>query len=389
MMQDPRREHPGKKKNYGRSSLYEFLADRLVYRSLVPADPGLPGLAELRPGLSLPEGRIPRKSELDYARVVTQILGAAQEQRGVNKPLERLLFVGDTRLLDGTAFSNLCLAGNWPGLAFIGSEDQGPVSVKVAPVEGAGSLYLSNRWQALADFADYAVQHSFLVDEATAVIVDIDKTALGARGRNGHVIDAARIQAVQETVAGLLGESFSLEAFRCAYDRLNQPEFHPFSEDNQDYLAYICLMLGSGMFALEDVISGVREKRLQSFNQFIDQVEARRDELPGRLASIHADIYMHVQKGDPTPFKSFRRNEYLTTIHRFGFLPDDTTVENLLDQEIVITREVKAAALSWQKQGGLLFGLSDKPDEAATPAPELAARGYLPIHRKETHVVGE
>ncbi|MGE5221735.1 MAG: hypothetical protein ACM3PY_04815, partial [Omnitrophica WOR_2 bacterium] len=304
----------GRKKNYGRSSLHEFLADRVLYRNLEPADPSLPGLAGLRPGLSLPEGRIPRKSEVDYARVVIQILYAAQERRGVRQPLRRLLFVGDTRLLDGTAFSNLCLAGNWPGLGFIGSEDQHPASVQISVVEGGGSLYLANRWAALPGFDAYAGQHGFPVDEATAVVIDIDKTALGARGRNGHVIDAARVQAVQETVSGLLGEAFDLETFRCAYDRLNQPEFHPFTGDNQDYLAYCCLILGSGMFVLEDVVTDVREKRLLTFSQLIDQVEARREELPVRLREIHAEIYRNVKKGDPTPFKSFRRNEYLATI---------------------------------------------------------------------------
>ncbi len=389
MMHSPEQHVDSQKRNYGRFSLFEFLGDRVVYRNLQPADPNLAGLADLRPGLDLPEGKIPRKSEPDYARVVFQIMAAAQELRGVRKPLERLLFVGDTRLLDGTAFTNLCLAGDLPGLAFIGAEDRKLASVQITPVEGGGSLFLANRWQALANFARYAVQHGFPVDDAAAVVVDIDKTALGARGRNGHVIDAARIQAVQETVAGLLGDAFQLESFRCAYDRLNQPEFHPFTGDNQDYLAYICLMLEAGMFALEDVVTGVHENRLLSFDQFIHQVEGRRKELPERLRAIHADIYQNVLKGDPTPFKPFRRNEYLATIRRFGFLPDESPVEELLDREIVITREVQAAALEWREQGALVFGLSDKPDEAATPMPEQAARGYVPIHRMQTHVVGE
>jgi hypothetical protein len=220
------------------------------------------------------------------------------------------------------------------------------------------------------------------------VIVDIDKTALGARGRNGHVIDAARVQAVYSTVAGLLAAAFDPQAFRTAYDLLNQPEFHGFTADNQDYLAYTCLILGSGLCSLEAVVEEVRAGRLASFEQFITQVEGRAGDLPPALRAIHAEIFANFRQGDPTPFKSFRRNEYLTTIPYFGGRADDTPPEVLLDEEILVTQEVRAAALDWRNRGALLFGLSDKPDEAATPTPEQAARGYLPIHRAETHAVG-
>ena len=45
-------------------------------------------------------------------------------------------------------------------------------------------------------------------------------------------------------------------------------------------------------------------------------------------------------------------------------------------------------AHAWREQGALLFGLSDKPDEASVPEASLAAQGYQPIHRQETHAVG-
>jgi hypothetical protein len=55
-------------KHYGRTSVHEFLSDFVVYRNLVPADPRLPPLSELRSEVGLPEGVIPRKSEPEYAR---------------------------------------------------------------------------------------------------------------------------------------------------------------------------------------------------------------------------------------------------------------------------------------------------------------------------------
>ena len=97
----------------------------------------------------------------------------------------------------------------------------------------------------------------------------------------------------------------------------------------------------------------------------------------------------YVQLGDPTPFKAFRYNEYRTTVERMGTARAGLLPAQLLDGEIVITQEVREMALAWREQGALLFGLSDKPDEASIPQPDLAGEGYVPIHRVETHSVGE
>jgi hypothetical protein len=370
-------------KLWGKAAISDFLDDRIVYRNLVPVDKGLPDLATLAARVGLESGRIPRKSEPDYARVIVALLQQASRQ-----PLERLLFIGDTRLNDGTAFANICRAGGWSGIAFIGSETADSLHVELVE-EDDYILYLSNRWSALYELDRFCAKQGFVVDGQTAIIVDLDKTALGARGRNAHTIDQARVQAVRDTVANLLGSDFNESGFRTAYDRLNQVEYHPFTTDNQDYLAYICLILGTGLYELADVETAVTQGQLASFSQFIAQVNRRVAELPPALAAIHREIYAHTQAGDPTPFKAFRRTEYRTTIGRMGHLPDDTPVAQLLAAEILITREVLAVCQAWRERGALLFGLSDKPDEASLPPAELAAQGYLPIHRQPTHVVGE
>jgi len=367
-------------KNYGRTSVYEFLGDRVVYRNLVPADPRLPPLAEIRPQVGIAPGVTPRKSDPEYARVITHLL---RQARG--GPIERLLYVGDTRLNDGVAFVNVCRAGGWPGLAFIGAERDEPAQVEI--VQGDETLYLANRWAALDDFDRYGREGDFPVDGRTAVIVDLDKTALGARGRNDHVIDQARVEAVRRTVGDLLGGDFDAAVFQSAYDCLNQPEFHPFTRDNQDYLAYVCLILGSGLYRLEPLAAEVRTGKLKTFAQFIAGVEARAGELPVNLREIHGDIYAYVQQGDPTPFKAFRFNEYRATIERMGGA-EGKAVAGLLENVILVTQEVRALALDWRARGALLFGLSDKPDEASVPTDELAALGYRPIHRAETCAVG-
>ena len=374
---------------FGRASVADFLGDYLVYRNLVPMDERLPGLDDIREAAGLPAGRVPRKLEPDYAQVIVALLKRARALEAPHTGLERLIFIGDTRMNDGTAFSNICRAGGWLGFAFIASETGEPPSTEIVPVGNEQGLYLANRWAALADFERYLAQEKFPVDASTAVIVDLDKTALGARGRNAQVIDQARVQAVQDTVANLLGDDFNETAFMRAYEQLNQVEFHPFTGDNQDYLAYVCLILGSGLYDLSSVVEEVRSEQLRSFEGFIRRVEEQANVLPPALAGIHSQIYANVQAGDPTPFKAFRRNEYLQTVGRMGWLEDEEPIEELLAGEIVITQEVRAIAGEWHRRGAILFGLSDKPDEASIPSVELAAQGYLPIHRTPTHAVGQ
>ena len=381
---------------YAKTAVSEFLGDFVVYRNLLPADRRLSGLDALRDRVGLPARRLPRKSEPEYARVIVHLLRQARALDAPATPLQRLVYVGDTRLNDGTAFANLCQAGGWPGLAFIGAETDAPPHVQLidlpspstSPAGAQPILFLANRWAALAEFDRFCAGRAFPIDAATAVVVDLDKTALGARGRNAHVIDQARVLAVRHTVADLLDQAFDPVAFQAAYDRLNQPGFHPFTADNQDYLAYVCLILGGGLYDLQQVVSAIQTGQLETFSQFIAQVDGRVDAMPPHLATIHAQIYASVRAGDPTPFKPFRYNEYRTTVARMGHKPDDAPIAELLAEEILITQEVRAQALAWRSRGALLFGLSDKPDEASVPSPELAAQGYRAIHQTATHAVG-
>lgn len=378
---------------FGKSTVAEFLEDFIVFRNLSPMDKRLPALKDLRNKLNLANNEIPRKHELAYAKVIVSLLNAAQKLQNPKAELKRIIFIGDTRMSDGNAFDNICNAAGWQGIIFIGSENNESFQFESVPTAGGHLMVLSNRWSALnaneeINFRSFCANHRFPIDESTAVIIDLDKTALAARGRNAHVIDQARIQAVRDTVESLLGDSFDADRFLSSYTQLNQPEFHPFTADNQDYLAYICLILGSGLYDTDKVIREVRGKRLLTFRQFIDQVETHKDQLSPALQRIHAEIYSNVQAGDPTPFKAFRHNEFLNTIQRMGFLSDNAPLDILLKDEIVITAEVRRLALDWKENGALVFGLSDKPDEASVPTTEQARQGYQAIHRTVTHVVG-
>jgi hypothetical protein len=372
----------------GLTSVSDFIQDRIVFRGLVPVDPSLPPLAEYWKQAGQPVQPVPRKHEPAYAGYVAWLLQHARRQAAPRSLIRRVLFIGDTRLSDGTAFDHICQAGGWNGLIFIGADRDAPAAISMEPTPGGQELFLANRWTALLDFEAYLAYKNFPIDEATALLVDLDKTAIGARGRNDQVIDRARVQAVQDTVQGLLGEGFNKPVFLEAYQRLDRADYHPFTQDNQDYLAYICLVLGSGYTSLGELLAEIQMRERYTFSDFIGRVEDRKAQLPLALRPIHTEIFDLVQSGDPTPFKAFRRNEYLSTSARMGCMPVDAPVVDLLKQEIVITEEVRQQAIRWQAQGALVFGLSDKPDEASVPTPEQASQGALPLHRIPTHSVG-
>ncbi|MEN6300186.1 MAG: hypothetical protein ABFD51_09825 [Anaerolineaceae bacterium] len=384
---------------FGLGKVSDFLGDNIVYRNLNPADNRLPSFDIIAEEIRLPNKIIPRKSEVNYAKVIIALLEHAHALAHSNSKIKKLIFIGDTQLLDITAFTHICVEGGWEGIAFIGSENLKPPSVEIKDISNRQKVYFSNRWVALdgkksqgifeESFPKFCEKQHIVPNEETALVIDLDKTALGARGRNGHVIDRARVQAVRNTIAHLLGDNFDLHAFQHGYDLLNQPEYHHFTADNQDYLCYICLIIQSGFYTLDEVIEKVKSGSINSFNEFIDIVEKNKQKLPHGLISVHQDIYQLNRAGDPTPFKAFRYNEYKTTIGKMGCNKEDQPIEKMIDEEIMITREVSDLAKEWKQKGALVFGLSDKPDEATFPPEDMAAIGYQPLHRTETHILGE
>jgi len=136
-------------------------------------------------------------------------------------------------------------------------------------------------------------------------------------------------------------------------------------------------------------LADLKTKRLAAFDEFVAICDERLHAKEfAALRPIHAEVFSNLRQGDPTPFKSFRYREYECTVARMNALPDNTSRERLLAEEITITREVADAAHKLRECGALLFGLSDKPDEASLPRPELAQKGYLPLHRVMMKVVG-
>jgi hypothetical protein len=375
-------------KIHGTASLSDFLDDLIVYRSLVPCDQRLPTIDTLRSKLGFRAAALPRKTEPDYARAVAEMLRAADRLRGGHGRIAALVMIGDTEHNDGMAFQNLCRALDVPGAAFICDEHDGPAALEPRQPR-TSTIFLATRWRLLEAFDRLLRADSLGVTDTTAVVIDVDKTALGARGRNHTAIDAARFDAVTGTAAGLLGSEVDLEAATDAYRHLNRPRFHLFTTDNQDYLAYLCLLIGAGWIRLHELSEGVSSGRWSTFGDLLSEVSAAETELPPGLAATHRQVTAAVTAGDPTPFKRFRRAEYLETVARMDPQAAAGDPVHVLGDRITITHEVLHWALEWQGRGALLFGLSDKPDEASLPTEELAREGYRPLHRTPALVVGD
>lgn len=371
-------------KCYGRARVADLVGDAVLYRSLRPADPNLPGFVELAQRLGRGALALPRKGEESYAAVVASIIRTAQQRRRPNAPIDRLVYVGDTRMSDGGAFVSLRAAGGWEGRAFICAEEP---SADATLTDENGCISTARRWAAVARFAA-RLDHEGFAWSHTAVVLDLDKTLIGARGRNSHVIDKARMAALRTTVASLLPGRFDEPSFERAYGAFNRPAYHPFTGDNQDYLAYLCLMIGAGVVGQAEIETAVAGGALRCFEDLLERVDAS-PPMDEAVAETHREVAWLVRRGDPTPYKSFRRREFRETAALMGCAAADMPADQLLDREIVLTAEVWSEAIRWKEAGALLIALSDKPDEAAYPTAEDAAAGALPLHRIETHIVGE
>jgi hypothetical protein len=369
----------------GQGTLGDFFGDAVVYRSLAPVDRRLPGLEDLRGSLGLAPLRIPRKVEPEYARVVAEILREAGSLAGVGVP-RSVVMIGDTEHNDGGAYRNICEVLGCPGGAFICAEDDEAERMVATTGIRSAALHLANRWRLLDRFERELAAEGVQIGRGTAVIVDIDKTALGARGRNDRSIDAAREAAVARIVGEVLGR-FDRDHVLAAYHRFNQPRFHRFTADNQDSLAYITLLVGGGWISGEALERQVSDEPDLSFEDLLEQVSAADDGLSPALRSVHRTVVDAVAIGDPTPFKDFRRAEFHETVERME-PTGDSDVAQILKSKIAITDEVRTKALEWRDRGALIFGLSDKPDEASCPATGDEGAGR-PIHRCPAWVVGE
>lgn len=371
-------------RSHGQAAIYQLLDDNLVFRDLHPVDPRLPAIDELRAFLKIQPGVIPRKADAAYAGVMAEILRAAHRVNSRTTPA-RLLFIGDTEHNDAALFKALCRYTGWRGRAFIADEGHGTASAEARPCDN-GEIIFANRWGLLDTFVAQSELGGFGVDEDTIVAVDIDKTLIGARGRNDHVIDQARLEAAIQTANAALGESMSAQRFEAAYLELNRPNWHPFTHDNQDVVVYVGMLVAADLVTLPELTAMASGAPGVGLRRLLDVVNRRI--MPDAFRALHSGFQQRFNAGEVTILSKFRRMEFQTTVKRMGCIADSSTPEEMLRKEIVLTEEVWSSVLRWKTHGCTALGLSDKPKEACFPEQALNSLSMSPLHHTFTHVVG-
>ncbi len=345
------------------ATIADLTGDAVLYRDLEPCDPHLPRLAELRARLHLPAGPPPRKRDAAYAGIVRALADTMQAARG-SGPLTAMAVIGDTEN-DRLLAAHLRQTSPLPAYAFIG-EDR-PVApenlVWYGDTANATRWHLIHAWAAELDWRG--------VDWArTAVLIDIDKTLLGPRGRSDGAIDDARAEGALAVAARLVPD-LDVALFRRVYAELCRRDWHPFTLDNQDYVVATALLITTGAMTLDDLRARLEAGSLEGFAAFLDLTGPT---VHTALAPLHAELRALVAQGDPTPFKAFRRAELTSTLARMA------------DGRLTLCGDVYHLCWNLGQRGALLLAASDKPAESAMPTAEQLAQGLRPLHRTPARV---
>lgn len=346
-------------------TIADLTDDLVIYRDLKPYDSRLPNLDDLREPLGLPRDSLPRKRDADYARVLGAMLQHFRTQHS-EPPLRVLLIIGDSSN-DTLMAQHLRETSDMRVFACIGTDQLD----QPATLTWEGDTATATRWSLLQEWFDQVLQRydpasGELPWSDTALLLDIDKTLLGPRGRNHQEIDEARAEAALRIAQAVFGHDLDAPAFRTLYNTVSRPEFLPLTLDNQDYIVYISMLLACGVLMADDFLAGMSDESLATFTRLLEAVEPQ---IPRPLYPLHKEVRNAHQSGDPTPFKAFRRAEFAATLERID------------DGRLLLSCDVVAVAEQLTGRGVLCVAASDKPAESALPTKAQQEAGLRPLHR--------
>lgn len=346
-------------------AIADLIDDRIIYRDLQPVDRSLPGLEQLRVEVGLISNAWPRKRDADYARIMLKIVQHAQQQRG-ELPLQLFLVLGDTDN-DRWLTTHLRTVTGLPTLGCIAEDDHGQPETYT----WQDDTCTATRWSLLECWLEdverrIAAQKAEIPYNRVVLLVDIDKTLLGPRGRSSDEIDEARAESALQVALSVPGVPIDRSHFFTIYQALCCREYHTVTHDNHDYTAYITLLVVRNLLTLQELRRGIINGTFERFSALLRFVTPR---LMPELVSLHSEISGKVLDGDLTPFKAFRHAEFAATVSR------------MQDGRLTLCREVGAVVHKLRDRGVLCFAASDKPAEASMPTEEQAARGMQPLHR--------
>jgi len=320
---------------FEKATLNDILNDYIVLRELEPVRKELSSFNVLKDKLGL--ASLPRKKDKEYAVVLLEILKSA-------KAFKNIVYIGDTFLSDLTVIKNLKSYGDVDIFGVI--TDEGAKDLE----SGVDFVVFSNSWGNLPNIVKDKI------NENSVVVVDIDKTFIGAHGRNHLPIDKARADAIVELAREMFDEA-NIEAFLKLYHSIHTKDFLNFTQDNQDVVSIVSLILYANVITFEDFVNFAKT---HSFSDFIFSIDVK-----GKLKIYVDEVRKNLEENKPTLFPTFRKVELEKTIARMDFLLDETPLSTLLSEEILITGEVFRVCKFALEKGALVFGVSDKPKLAS------------------------
>ncbi len=333
---------------YKRDNLNTIFENYIVFRELNPLREELPSFSELKKQLKL--DFLPRKKDPEYAKVLSFLFKKIGD-------FEKVIYFGDTYLNDGSVIKNLTELNEYKVFGVITEEgEQDYIKFK-------GNMILNTKWRNLLPILEILEKRDFLLDEKTIVVIDIDKTFIGARGRNNKAIDKARTDAITSIIKDALGE-IEEDRFDYIYSRLNRRSLHSFTGDNQDIVAIMSILFYGDYYALGRFIREFYAGNWREPLEFFNTITIPPNDKAYKLLE---EVKENLLKKNPTAFPTFREKEFNCTLKRMDFLPDVSDVRKLLNEEILITKEVYDVGLIAKKKGAIVFGLSDKPELSSIP----------------------
>jgi hypothetical protein len=346
---------------YRRGKLNTIFEDNIVFRELNPINKALPQFEEIKQVLHL--DTLPRKKDILYAKVLSYIFKSMRD-------FKKILYIGDTLMSDGSVIRNLAQNREFQVAGIITREGE------KEKLESDGEILLNTRWQKLPDAVKILENSGFSIDKKTVLVIDIDKTAIGARGRNDGAIDRARMDAIFQIASDIFG-SIDRKNFFGIYSRVNRKDLFHITADNQDIVSIVSILVYGG---------AINFSQLEELHNGEEVLRKCIKNTGGRLKDVTLSVYKNIKNGNPTPFPMFRKAEFEKTIKRMDFLSDDVSVSDLLTKEITTTEEVFDCATRAKDRGGLVFGVSDKPALSTIPCPDT---DLPPIYEKEMKIFGE
>ncbi|MBC7195273.1 MAG: hypothetical protein H5U37_06430, partial [Caldisericia bacterium] len=177
---------------YKRVNLNFVFEDLIVFRELNVIKKDFPNFEKIKEILSINE--LPRKKDKNYALVLSFIIDKIGD-------FNKVIYIGDTFLNDKSVIENLTNLNKY--------EVYGIITEGKGEFKREKNIILNNSWENLVNLIK---ELNLNFDNNTFIITDIDKTLIGARGRNDLSIDKARFDAIKDVSKNYI-KNFHEESF--------------------------------------------------------------------------------------------------------------------------------------------------------------------------------